>query len=612
MLASLKSFIQHYFAEQEKVASLDSRQECQNIVRSLCSTTPKGIYWRDSRSWLLIEDSSCPSGQNHKNENGLSHGEVILTGVVRGKSLKADRLVHLEHFGDFQIDRITRAPRVITRKGKIDYETMEENQTEVDLDKPSEAQDPLDELAPEDVLMDETETNRVSTAISERKGVLLDDEYYFSGDEDEEPREKKPKRVPRGTSKYQSAWYVDDVSDSDSDLEEVNYDANDTPMDEMDVTDSVGSSGVINGENSEPEPSEAPQTETFADRSPDDEADDIAAYRTKRGEEAKEDVPYPDEIELHPDVLARERLAKYRGLKSLKTSPWDATEDQPYQPAEWDQLLDIGNYKGAKNRVMHDALVGGVTPGTRVNVHLRNAPLDLLEGSRPWAAYSLLKHEKKRTAVNYSIQLKSEVEEPIRSKDELIVQCGPRRFVVNPLFSQLSTTPNDVHKFERYIHPGRTAAASFTAPLTWGNVPILWFKPAPSVQQTTDDMDAVDTSGDKQPSTNLQYLGHGTSLTPSTSRIIAKRVVLTGQPYRIHRRIVTIRYMFFNPEDVAWFKALPLWTKRGRQGAIKESLGTHGYYKAIFDQKIGMQDAIGVSLYKRMWPRPARPFITDI
>lgn len=63
--------------------------------------------------------------------------------------------------------------------------------------------------------------------------------------------------------------------------------------------------------------------------------------------------------------------------------------------------------------------------------------------------------------------------------------------------------------------------------------------------------------------------------------------------------------MFFNKEDVEWFKALRLWTKRGRQGFIRESLGTHGYFKAVFDGRVGMQESVGVSLYKRVWPRGA-------
>jgi len=69
--------------------------------------------------------------------------------------------------------------------------------------------------------------------------------------------------------------------------------------------------------------------------------------------------------------------------------------------------------------------------------------------------------------------------------------------------------------------------------------------------------------------------------------------------------------MFFNREDVEWFKALQLWTKRGRSGFIKESLGTHGYFKATFDSRINPQDSIGVSLYKRVWPRDARPWKRD-
>ena len=63
--------------------------------------------------------------------------------------------------------------------------------------------------------------------------------------------------------------------------------------------------------------------------------------------------------------------------------------------------------------------------------------------------------------------------------------------------------------------------------------------------------------------------------------------------------------MFFNKEDVLWFKALQLWTKRGRSGFIKESLGTQGYFKATFDGVINAQEAVGISLYKRIFPRRA-------
>ncbi|OCK72677.1 DUF663-domain-containing protein [Lepidopterella palustris CBS 459.81] len=170
----------------------------------------------------------------------------------------------------------------------------------------------------------------------------------------------------------------------------------------------------------------------------------------------------------------------------------------------------------------------------------------------------------------------------------------------DPLFSQSGNTPNNVHKYDRYLHPGRSAIASFIGPLTWGSVPVLYF------ERALPDPTHSPSSPTSPPT--LQLIATGTSLPPSTSRVIAKRIILTGHPYKIHKQVVTVRYMFFNQEDVAWFKALQLWTRRGRSGFIKESLGTHGYFKATFDAKINPQDAVAVSLYKRVWPRRARVF----
>lgn len=152
-----------------------------------------------------------------------------------------------------------------------------------------------------------------------------------------------------------------------------------------------------------------------------------------------------------------------------------------------------------------------------------------------------------------------------------------------------------MHKFNRFLHPGQSAIATFTGPLTWGNVPLLYFTRTPSSSSNA-----------------LQLIATGTSLPPSTNRIIAKRIILTGHPYKINKKVVTVRYMFFNDEDVRWFKSLPLWTKRGRSGFIKESLGTHGYFKANFDGKVNPMDAVAVSLYKRVWPRGARNWNPEV
>src|SRR5207247_6955333 len=124
-------------------------------------------------------------------------------------------------------------------------------------------------------------------------------------------------------------------------------------------------------------PSEYPQSEMFLDSSPEDEAQQLEDYRARRRTEAKDDLEFPDEIELHPTTLARERFARYRGLKSFRNSTWEIEEDKAHEPEDWRRLLQVANYKRSKNQNIRDALAGGVNPGTRDAVHPRDVSLSL-------------------------------------------------------------------------------------------------------------------------------------------------------------------------------------------------------------------------------------------
>ncbi|KAI0406304.1 hypothetical protein F4802DRAFT_109981 [Xylaria palmicola] len=586
VVKSLASFMTHFHPGQDKIYSLDSRQECSNLMRSLCSTMPKGINWRDQRPWMLVDEVRWASTETES---------TVLTGVVRGKGLKADRLVHVGEWGTFQIEKITAA--TISTKRRKDDGVADDDVEEQVLETPDEDQDDLVELAPEEAVMndiDDGDEAMDSKEPSRQKGVLLDDHHYFS--EEEPERYEAPRKLPKGTSAYQAKWILDDVSDSESEFDEDMQDAQD---EDVSARPEDGVEGLAGRAPTEAAMSEYPQSVAFAELNEDDDAEQLAAYRRRKRDEAEEDKEFPDEIELHPHVLARERLAKYRGLKSLRTSPWNKEEDRPYEPEDWSRLLQMSDYQSSKSRVLRETLVGGVAPGTRVHVYLKGVSADLQKTynpSHPVTLFGLLRHENKKTVVNFDIAHKDDYEKSIKAKEELIMQCGPRRFVINPIFSASGKTENDVHKSYRYLHPGDAAVATFMGPVTWGSVPALFFK-----RVTAEE-------GEEGPTLPLQLVATGTSRAPSTSRVIAKRAILTGHPYHIHKKVVTIRYMFFNREDVEWFKALPLWTRRGRSGYIKEALGTHGYFKANFDAGINPQDSIGVSLYKRMWPRSATPF----
>ena len=118
-------------------------------------------------------------------------------------------------------------------------------------------------------------------------------------------------------------------------------------------------------------------------------------------------------------------------------------------------------------------------------------------------------------------------------KDDLILCVGPRRLRVKPIYSQLTRGggkgANNVHKFERYLRHGTTTVASIYAPILYGNQPIALLR--------------ENESGDAQ---SPHLVAMGTFKDADPTRVIAKRILLSGHPFKVHRKTATVRYMFFN------------------------------------------------------------------
>jgi pre-rRNA-processing protein TSR1 len=198
----------------------------------------------------------------------------------------------------------------------------------------------------------------------------------------------------------------------------------------------------------------------------------------------------------------------------------------------------------------------------------------------PLVVFGLLQHENKMSVVHFVLRRSGHVSVPVKSKERLVFHCGVRRFSAAPVFSQ--HTVGDKQKYERFFPREGVCVATVFAPINYPPQPVLVFKPTFDTHQ-------------------LFALGSLYKVDPN--RVVCKRIVLSGHPFKINKKSAVIRYMFFNREDIQWFKPIELRTKHGRRGHIKEPLGTHGHMKCVLDGQLKAQDTILMNLYKRVYPK---------
>ncbi|KAG6490404.1 hypothetical protein ZIOFF_051700 [Zingiber officinale] len=451
---------------------------------------------------------------------------LLLSGYVRAHNLSANQLVHVSGEGDFQIGKIDilNDPFPINERkssNSMDSEDMNNSQT-----WPTEAE------------MAEAETNN-----KERKLVR--------------------KRLPQGTSDYQAAWIVEDTDD-DLDLSDEDHDG-------MIMDEHEGQTAQEDSDHSEIDGQFISQNfdnKTIGDT---EMADDENMTKEQIEAEIKKIK------EAYVDDQAKKRLAKYRGLKSFRTSSWDPKESLP---PEYARIFAFDNFAKTQKNVLAKMLevdegnMNECAPiGSYVRLYLKNVPLDvaarisLPSRKVPVLVCGLLQHESKMSVLHF-----------------------------RPLFSS-DNLNSDKHKMERFLHAGRYSVATVYARISFPSLPLVVLK--------IQDGEAPAVAA----------IGSLKSVDPD--RIILKKIILTGYPQRVSKSKSIVRYMFHNPEDVRWLKChlkflihslsdmqpLEVWTKGGRRGRITDTVGTHGAMKCIFNGVIQQSGTVCMSLYKRIYPK---------
>ncbi|KAG9389640.1 Protein of unknown function (DUF663) [Carpediemonas membranifera] len=471
-------------------------------------------------------------------------GALALTGFVRGSGLDPARVGHITALGDVRVRQVS-----------IHTDPFGTRPIVETVIRP----DPADELEPYAEVQEEAEEADMGT-----EGDI---------------REKQTVTVPAGTSEYQAAWYArygdgeDDEDEGMSDMEETSDEEEDMLPGTAEADEDMGL------------PTEDPTQATEAKRQ----------HAHELREAAEEDKDFPDEVDTPVDMAARDRFRKYVGLKSLRSSPWR----MKHTPAEYARLFAYPAFEQTRRAAM--AATSAVEAGQLATVVVEprdgldfSTVLARMAAGTPVVFVSLKEHEARRTIVHARVSRRGPDTAPVPSKEPVMVHVGWRRETVHPIYYELPLGLWNLnqYKYSRFLH--RNEVEEGVAEKDWPHGMAFEsntvFPPCPIV---------VFRAGVDGQTPSIAR-GKVTACDPS--RAILKRVVMTGYPYRVKKNKAVVRFMFFGPEDVKFFKPIEMDTKHGLHGHITASLGTHGYFKAIFNRRIVMTDTVCMKLWRRVFP----------
>lgn len=527
---------QSFPTAKDKVHFLDDQSQLHRVLWELSNFKQTKLSFRTHRAYMITSEVDFE-------QTSETTGTLQVTGYLRGRGLSADQLVHLPGMGHYRVCKVELAR---DQHRAVSTEMFEEQVLSVPTDK-------------QQILEMEGEVDEMNA-----------EQTWPTEEELEEAEEgERACKVPKGTSSYQAAWF----QESDNEDELVSDDEEEGMHDDEDE------------ESEEESGSEYEELDTASQAS---EAvgdydvnfdEEIERQELEKFREAREDEAFPDEIDTPQDIAARIRFQKYRGLKSFRTTPWDPKENLPL---EYAKIWQLPNFKAVRKYMLKHAPDGPVKAGTFVKMSIENVPISVVESTRTSiTVFSLLPHEQRMSVQHSALQRHPQCDLVVKSKEEILMQIGFRRYTVRPIYSQ--HTRSNKHKLERFMPTTGAFVASAYAPMIFSNAPVVMFK--------------------REVDGTVTLLASGSLLSSDPDRVIVKRVVLSGHPCKINKRTATIRYMFHNPEDIQYFKPVELKTKYGKRGHIKETLGTHGHMKVGFDGQLKQNDTVLMCLYKRVYPK---------
>ncbi|KAI7733822.1 hypothetical protein M8C21_011693 [Ambrosia artemisiifolia] len=575
-----------FMACMEMAKDLPSDLKRKNELKKTCISSLSSEFPEDCKFYPA--DSKDDLHKVDMVDDGSGKCTLLITGYLRARNLSVNQLVHVSGAGDFQLGKIEllKDPCSLSVKKEGDF---------MDSDEVNDSQ-VIKTLLPDLMKQEPLLVENIPDPLEGEQTWPTEAEMAEADRLHKEKKQKK-RTLPRGTSEYQAAWIVDDsdVSGSDSD------DGSDNGM----VVDEGEYDYPGQGDGGKSDFEDDQASLKLRDSDDETEADDtmmdnenltkeqIEEDIRKIKEAHAEDEEFPDEVDAPVDVPARKRFAKYRGLKSFRTSSWDPKESLP---PEYARIFAFDNFTRTHKHVLSKALdmeQGSldecVPANSYMTLHIREVPIDIasklciLAKTMPVIACGLLQHESKISVLHFRIKKHETYSEPIKAKEELIFHVGFRQFITRPTFAS-DNFNSDKHKMERFLHAGRFSIASVYAPISFPPLPLIVMK------SRCDSLAPA-----------LAAVGSLKCIDPD--KIILKKIILTGYPQRVSKSKAAVRYMFHNPEDVRWFKPVEVWTKLGRRGRIKEPVGTHGAMKCILNGVLQQNDTVCMSLFKRAYPK---------